>query len=187
MALLISHRGNTEGMVPDRENSPEYVKEALEKGFYVVADVWLVGTQHLALGTNHPQYPVTAEFLKENNIICRAKTVQTLYLLLQCGAHCFMYGKDDYVMTNGGLVWTAPGKIITPRSVFTMPEWVVPDITSIMNVKCSGICSDRIQEIKDTRDKLKKKELEAVKEEDEEDEDSSDKEEDEEVPTKEDP
>ena len=121
MSLLISHKGNTNGMNPARENSPEYIKEALEKGFYVLADVWLIGTQHLALGTNHPQYPTTIEFLKEKNIICRAKTVQTLYFLLHIGAHCFMHDKDDYVLTNGGLVWTAPGKNTTPRSVFTMP------------------------------------------------------------------
>jgi hypothetical protein len=154
MSLLISHRGNTTGMNPVKENSPEYVQSALNKGFHVVVDVWLVGRAHLSLGAEQPRFPTTIEFLTENNIVCRAKSAETLEYLLVKGAHCFMHDKDNHVLTNGGLIWTAPGKPIMSRSILTMPEHVLPDISSLALLTCAGVCSDRIQEIKDKREEL---------------------------------
>jgi len=154
MSLLISHRGNISGINISRENSPDYIQCALDKGFHVVVDVWLVGRSHVALGTQYPIFPTTINFLKDNNIICRAKTVETLEYLLVQGTHCFMDGKDDYILTNGGLIWTAPGKVVMSRGIFTMPEHVFPDISSLALLTCAGVCSDRIQEIKDKRMEL---------------------------------
>ena len=34
--ILISHRGNLTGKNPERENHPDYIKEALDLGFDVV-------------------------------------------------------------------------------------------------------------------------------------------------------
>lgn len=154
MALLISHRGNTTGIDPMKENSPEYIQSALDKGFHVVVDVWLVGRVHLALGTEQPRFPTTIEFLKDNKIICRAKSAETLEYLLVQSVHCFMHDRDSHVLTNGGLIWTVPGKPIMSRSVFTMPEHILPDISSMALLTCAGVCSDRIQEIKDKREEL---------------------------------
>lgn len=70
------------------------------------------------------------------------------------GVHCFIHDRDDYVLTNGGLIWTAPGKPITTRSVFTMPEHFIPDISSLVLLTCAGVCSNRIQEIKNKREEL---------------------------------
>ena len=40
---LISHRGNLEGRKPELENNPEYIDEALSKGYDVEIDVWWSG------------------------------------------------------------------------------------------------------------------------------------------------
>ena len=90
--------------------------------------------------------------LKNNNIICRAKTADTLEQLLIDGVHCFMHDRDNHSLTNGGLIWTAPGKPINSRSVYTMPEWVLEDISVLALLSCAGVCSNHIQEIKDKRD-----------------------------------
>ena len=37
--LLISHRGNLNGIQKKRENSPTYINEALSKGYDVEVDV----------------------------------------------------------------------------------------------------------------------------------------------------
>ena len=37
---LIAHRGNIDGPNPERENSPEYIEEALKAGYDVEVDVW---------------------------------------------------------------------------------------------------------------------------------------------------
>lgn len=151
MSILFSHRGNITGMDLSKENSPEYIQNAINKGFHVVVDVWLVGKSHLSLGSTQPHFPTTIDFLKQNNILCRARSVETLEYLLNKRIHCFIHGKDDHILTNGGLIWTAPGKPIIYRSIFTMPEHIFPDISSIAFINCAGICSDRIQEIKDKR------------------------------------
>jgi glycerophosphoryl diester phosphodiesterase len=53
--ILIAHRGNLNGKQPERENSPEYIKEALEKGYHVEVDVWLKETNNLFLGHDSPK------------------------------------------------------------------------------------------------------------------------------------
>jgi len=67
MALLISHRGNTNGINREKENSIEYIQEALNKEFFVMVDVFLIGDKHLALGCDSPQYPTTIDFLKNTS------------------------------------------------------------------------------------------------------------------------
>lgn len=152
---MISNPGNTTGIDPLKENSPEYVKDALNQGFHVVVDVWLVGRQHFCYGIRKPSFfPITVEFLKSNKIICHAKTVETLERLMLERVHCFIHDRDDYVLTNGGIIWTSPGKPITTRSVFTMPEHFIPDISSLALLTCAGVCSNRIQEIKNKREEL---------------------------------
>ena len=38
---IISHRGNLEGRIPEDENNPDYIHEAIESGFDVEIDLWL--------------------------------------------------------------------------------------------------------------------------------------------------
>ena len=154
MAFFISHRGNTNGMNPERENSPNYVNKALESNFHVLVDVWLVGKSHLALGYEHPRYSVTLEFLQNEKILCRARSVGTLNMLMDNGVHCFYHENDSASMTSGGLIWTAPGKPVTARCICTMPEWYVPNVTSAAHIVCAGVCSDWIQNIRDERNNM---------------------------------
>ena len=154
MSLLISHRGNIDGIEPLKENSPQYIEETLNKGYHVVVDTWLIGKEHLSLGSEQPTYPITLKFLKNNNIICRAKNVVTLEYLLTQQVHCFIHDRDDYVLTNGGLIWSAPGKSVMTSGIMSMPEYVIPDISSLAILPCAGICSNYIKKIKDTRDQL---------------------------------
>ena len=40
--ILISHRGNITRPIPERENDPKYVHEAIVNGFEVEVDVWFI-------------------------------------------------------------------------------------------------------------------------------------------------
>jgi glycerophosphoryl diester phosphodiesterase len=42
MTILIAHRGNTYGPNEDKENSPEYIDDALKAGFDVEIDLRVV-------------------------------------------------------------------------------------------------------------------------------------------------
>ena len=63
--LLISHRGNLNGPNPEKENNPLYVTKALDLGYDVEIDVWLVQDK-LYLGHDSPQYLINLDFLKNN-------------------------------------------------------------------------------------------------------------------------
>jgi len=151
MALLISNRGNINGIIPEKENSPDYIQSALDNGFHVVVDVFLIGQQHVALGCESPQYPTSIDFLKNNKIIARARSIECLDFLVTNEIHCFYHHTAKCTLTNGGLIWTRPGENITQRCIFDKPEFIMPDITTIKNIKCAGICSNFIDIIKQSR------------------------------------
>ncbi len=41
--FYISHRGNIDQIIPERENSPDYINEAIAQGYHVEIDVRLIG------------------------------------------------------------------------------------------------------------------------------------------------
>lgn len=149
MILLYSHRGNTEGPKPEMENSPVYVKEALEKGYHVEIDVWKINN-NIYLGHDNPEYQIDIMFLKSDpNIICHAKNVEALIYLLNNNIHCFGHNKDDYVLTSRGFIWTYPDKELTINSICVLPELTDSGLIGCKNLNCIGICSDYVERIKE--------------------------------------
>ncbi len=136
--LLIAHRGNINGIIEERENSPSYIIDAIVKGYDVEVDVWYVNG-NLFLGHNEPQYQIEDIFLYKCGLWIHCKNVEALEYLADMGRHLniFMH-RDDVVLTSKGYLWTAPGYPITPKSIAVMPELVTCwDIS-----KAYGVCSD---------------------------------------------
>ena len=76
--ILISHRGNINGSIPERENEPLYIIEALEKGFDVEVDVWWKD-DGFWLGHDEPQYQVKEEFLRQSDLKCVLRRVRAVF------------------------------------------------------------------------------------------------------------
>lgn len=164
--LLIAHRGNTNGPNPKRENHPDFIREALSKGYHVEIDVWLKSDRSLFLGHDEPQYQTTLDFLQhDKKIICHAKTVTTFHYLVSHGLHCFFHDKDPATLTSQNKLWLYPGVpppslftgvAINPISILVMPEW--PSINYhgenwldyIVRISplCYGVCSDYVDKIR---------------------------------------
>ena len=142
--ILIAHRGNLNGKQPERENSPEYIKKALEEGYHVEVDIWLKETNNLFLGHDGPKYPIGLQFLKDDRIWCHCKNIDALGYLLDKGVHCFFHKTDDVILTSKGYIWTFPNKRLLPGSFCVMPEYGYNGDLS----KCAGICSDFIEDYK---------------------------------------
>jgi hypothetical protein len=132
--ILISHRGNLNGVIVERENSIDYVEEALSQGFDVEIDVWDIFGSYF-LGHDEPKYLVKKDFLKIDGLWCHAKNIQGLYSMLEDNIHCFWHQEDDVTLTSKGYMWTYPGKQLTENSIAVLPKGR-PD------VKVAGICSD---------------------------------------------
>ena len=136
---LISHRGNLNGIQKNRENSPSYINEAIEKGYDVEVDVRFEKNKFF-LGHDFNQYEINKEFLLNKKIWCHAKTNDALYALEKIKAHYFWHQEDDYTITSKGFFWTYPGKKLLANSICVLPEK-----SNYKTIECQGICSDYIE------------------------------------------
>lgn len=137
----ISHRGNVDGKIKNIENSPDYVQRALSLGYEVEIDVWFVDGSFY-LGHDEPLYLVQESFLENENFWCHAKNEEAFNkMMVNSNIHCFWHQTDDYTLTSKGIPWVFPGKKVTDKSI-----WVLPEITSYKSIliNCLGICSDYI-------------------------------------------
>ena len=145
--ILISHRGNLNGVIVERENSIDYVEEALSQGFDVEIDVWDIFGSYF-LGHDEPKYLVKKDFLKIDGLWCHAKNIQGLYSMLEDNIHCFWHQEDDVTLTSEGYMWTYPGKTLTENSIAVLPETVHEKWWRHKPENCLGICSDYILKYK---------------------------------------
>jgi len=140
--IYISHRGNLEGKSEKDENSPEYVMNAVKKGFDVEIDVWFKN-DNFYLGHDDPIFKVDKEFLGRDQFWCHAKNHEALYEMSKINCHYFWHQEDDYTLTSKGVLWVYPGKKLTKNSICVLPE-----LSDYKIFDCLGICSDFIKRYK---------------------------------------
>lgn len=142
--IKIAHRGNIDGPKEKYENEPSYILEALQEGYHVELDVWLLENK-IFLGHDIPEYLVDVDFLKNNKFWCHCKNIDALNFLLKDDIRCFFHNTDDATLTSDGYIWTYPGGNLFNKSICVMPErtgWNIPDYVT-------GVCSDFISKIGD--------------------------------------
>ena len=139
---LISHRGNIDGKLQHMENKPEYILNALSKGFEVEVDVWYVGSK-IYLGHDFPQYEIEENFLENEKIWCHAKNIECLSFLIENKKiHSFWHQNDDVTLTSKNYLWTFPGHTLMKNSICVLPETSNYNSEDVKN--CQGVCSDYI-------------------------------------------
>lgn len=123
---LISHRGNLNGKQIERENTVSYIEEALNGGYDVEIDVWLIDGA-VYLGHDKPDHLVDINFLKNSGLLCHAKNMEAFDLMLEYNSiHCFWHQEDTYTLTSKGIPIVYPGKQPIRNSI-------VMDITKGVN------------------------------------------------------
>lgn len=131
------------------ENHPDHIREALQAGFDVEVDVWLIDGD-IWFGHNEPQYPAHITVLN-NRYWLHCKNIEALRFFggIEINeANVFWHESDDYTLTNKRFIWTNIGKDLTGRSIMVMPEITDSTLENTLDVDCAGICSDWIQKIK---------------------------------------
>ena len=142
---FIAHRGNLTGRVPERENAPDYIDEAIAAGFDVEIDVWRIDNKYW-LGHDEDQYEVDIHWLldRAENLWCHAKNIDALHDLIHYPKlNVFWHQEDDYTLTTHNYIWTYPGceiKQFTYKQVILLFDWTYDDI----KIPHGGICSDEI-------------------------------------------
>jgi len=140
---LISHRGNIDGPNPERENSPSYIREALEKGFDVEADIWW-DDYKISLGHDEPKYQINFSWLENKNLWLHAKNFYTLECLLDYPQfNCFYQTGKGSVLTTKNFIWST--ELWSHKGVFVRKDFGVKEI-NVLNIY--GICSDYVNKIR---------------------------------------
>lgn len=143
----ISHRGNLFGKNESIENSPEYVYDAISKGFDVEVDFRVEGKK-MFLGHDFAQYEIDKNFLDFNikKLWLHCKNLEALDFVLSMPKYykAFWHQEDSYTITTNHYIWTYPKMPITEKSILVHCEMPTRDILSL---KMAGICSDYVGRI----------------------------------------
>jgi len=150
--INISHRGNLDGKNEKRENHPDYILEAINKGYQVEVDIWYVdGIWYL--GHDLPIYRIDFDFIDQYSISehlwLHTKNFEALKELSKMKNDLYMswfryfwHQTDDFTLTSNGYIWTYPGKDLNENSICVLPE---QNNYSLEDIEiCYGVCSDYI-------------------------------------------
>jgi hypothetical protein len=144
--ILISHRGNINGKIPDKENNPEYIDNAIYLDYDVEIDIWFKDNK-LWLGHDFPQYNIDEMWLslRKKNLWIHCKNIEALsYFSDRLNLfNYFWHEQDTVTLTSKKYIWAYPGKQPIKNSIAVMPELNNDNIS-----QCMGVCSDYIQNYK---------------------------------------
>ena len=104
----------------DRENTPEYLLEAIAQGFDVEVDVWVLDGA-LYLGHDRGKHLIDKQFLSEIASVSwfHCKNLEALEYFNSLGDsyRYFWHQEDDFTLTSNNYIWTYPGKAYGSRSI----------------------------------------------------------------------
>jgi hypothetical protein len=153
--IYISHRGNINGENPERENSPEYISEALNNGYDVEVDIWFINNKWY-FGHDEPKYEIDLENFKFsfNKLWLHCKNLEALTKLYeyQSSLIYFWHQHDSFTLTSNNYIWTFPDNKLSNKSICVLPEIPISNLHNRYTEKdfnnCAGICSDYIEKYK---------------------------------------
>jgi 3-deoxy-D-manno-octulosonate 8-phosphate phosphatase (KDO 8-P phosphatase) len=143
---IIAHRGNTNGAYPDKENTPEYLLDAVKRGFYVEVDVWKIGDKYF-LGHDLPTHEVDKFFLFNNKFYVHCKNIQAFTTLSNYSQiNCFYQTTEHVVLTSRGDIWfhsdIKSEKYGNMRSIYVRLESPLVDNNLGYIGNYYGLCTD---------------------------------------------
>jgi len=146
MKKIISHRGNLTGSNPIRENSLDYIEEAIAEGFDVEIDLRVQDDQ-CYLGHDESQYFVSMEWLTKYKdllwIHCKNREALEKVSSSMIEFNYFYHECDRYTLTSKGIGWVLVGQIPFTKSVIVLPESIDFYRFNPKYIEnCYGICTD---------------------------------------------
>lgn len=149
---LIAHRGNIDGPNPIKENSIDYIEEAIAKGFDVEVDL-RHEDYYFYLGHDEPQYYVSMSWLvKYKDVLwihCKNREALEKVSSSPIEFNYFWHETDSYTLTSKNYIWTYPGKTYTSNSIIVMPETIPEfDFSKLIVYNCFGVCTDYPNKLK---------------------------------------
>lgn len=141
---LISHRGNLVGPMPNLENNPSYISDAINTGFDVEIDLWF-NSNGLYLGHDLPTYQISNDFLNlhKDNLWIHCKNLHALRYLSESDFIYFWHQEDDFTLTSNEKIWTYPYKDVSDKSIIVCNDEESTKKIIQENI-AYGVCSDYV-------------------------------------------
>jgi hypothetical protein len=144
--IYISEYGNINEKHVDKENNPDYIVHAINAGFFVKVNVWLI-EDCIHIGKIHAQYVISDEFIHEykNKLWFCAQTAETYNILIDKYAADTVF-MHDFTLKNISYTSFETTSDNTEFILFS-PEahkttYEIRDIWNHQN--CKGICSSYV-------------------------------------------
>jgi hypothetical protein len=148
--ILISHRGNITGRIPEAENRPAYIQDTIVLGYDVEIDVRMKEGQ-LYLGHDHPQYRVELDWLLErkDSLWIHTKDFESLNLLIDTGLRVFFHEQErQTIINNTNLIWSHDLGSVSNKSIIPLLDLESIEEYGYLTQDVYGVCSDHLQAIK---------------------------------------
>ena len=148
--ILISHRGNITGRIPDSENRPVYIQDTITLGYDVEIDVRMKESQ-LYLGHDYAQYRVELEWLLErkDKLWIHTKDFESLDLLIDKGLRIFFHEQErQTIINNTNLIWSHDLESVSNKSIIPLLDLQSINKYGYLAQDVYGVCSDHLQAVK---------------------------------------
>ena len=141
--LIISHRGNLEGENESTENSPSQIETAINFGYDVEIDLWLIDNDFI-LGHDKPEHPISLDWLVSNEkfLWVHCKNFEAIDYLSknQINLNYFFHDSDDLTLTSRNFMWIYPKKTYSNNSVIVCKDDV--EFINYLKKPPLGVCTD---------------------------------------------
>jgi len=140
--IKIAHRGNYQGRDALKENTPDYIEEAIAANYDVMVDAWLLDGKWF-LGSEFPSSEVPLSFFERPQIwVHSMNLIGHVSLYNNKNTHVFWHHKDDYTFTSKGIKWANTG-VFTHDGVMLLPEYTLDILAMLKNgFEPLGVCSN---------------------------------------------
>lgn len=143
--LLISHRGNIDQVLSGKENTIEYIDQAIHLGYDVEVDIRLINGV-LFLGHDNPDYEIDLQWLidRKHKLWIHTKNFSALNYLINYDVRIFYHQKEDHtIINNCNVIWSHDLKEAGTKSI--IPLLSKNDILNFTFLRqVYGICSDYV-------------------------------------------
>jgi len=141
--LIISHRGNLEGENINTENSPSQIEAAINFGYDVEIDLWLIDNDFM-LGHDKPEHQISLDWLvlNEKFLWVHCKNFEAIDYLSknQINLNYFFHDSDDLTLTSRNFMWIYPKKTYSNNSVIVCKD--DNEFKNYLKNPPLGVCTD---------------------------------------------
>ena len=147
--ILISHRGNTNRVDDNRENTRSYIQEAIDRGFDVEIDIWYFDNKFW-LGHDKLEKEVSINWIlkRKSRLWIHCKNFKALTKLIDTELRVFYHKKEAYVVISDKHIWAHNLKSVDDKCIIPLLDknklenWKRRTIAKSSEVY--GICSDYV-------------------------------------------